>query len=58
MQYHLNGFVPGDPDIYPPIAGLHEPPGKIPDKVDVLIAGTGPAGLCPAACVPVCEAVA
>ncbi len=49
MQYHLNGFVPGDPDIYPPAASLHAPAGALPAMVDVLIAGTGPAGLCLAA---------
>lgn len=47
MQYHLNGFRPGDPsdssaaehgDANPPLVNL-------PAKVDVLIVGCGPAGL-------------
>ena len=49
MQFHLNGFVPGDPDIHPPLPGRHEPVDAVPHSVDVLIAGTGPAGLCLAA---------
>ena len=40
MQYHLNGFRPGDP-------GLAEaaPHKDTQGKVDVLIVGCGPAGL-------------
>jgi phenol 2-monooxygenase len=49
MQFHLNGFLPGDPDIHPPLARQREQPGTLPPTVDVLIAGTGPAGLCLAA---------
>jgi phenol 2-monooxygenase len=49
MQFHLNGFVPGDPDIHPPLAALDERPDVLPEFVDVLIAGSGPAGLCLAA---------
>jgi phenol 2-monooxygenase len=37
MQFHLNGFRVGDPMI--------EPPSEIPEAVDVLIVGSGPAGL-------------
>ena len=45
MQYHQNGFHPGDPDIQPAVA--HRQPGDpLPETVDVLIAGSGPAGLC------------
>ena len=49
MQYHLNGFVPGDPDIAP--AGPARAVGEngLPSHVDVIIAGCGPAGLCLAA---------
>ena len=49
MQYHLNGFVPGDPDIAP--AEPARAVGKMasPSHVDVIIAGCGPAGLCLAA---------
>ncbi len=51
MQFYKNGFRGGNPDIQPAAPnrrnrGLHEP---LPEKVDVLIAGTGPAGLCLAA---------
>lgn len=50
MQYHVNGFRPGDPDVKAPAPGHDQPhDGAIPDKVDVLIAGCGPAGLCLAA---------
>ncbi len=41
MQYHLNGFRPGDPAIAPKA----ETAGETPDHVDVLIIGCGPAGL-------------
>jgi len=51
MQFYKNGFRGGSPDIKEAAPqrrnrGLHEP---LPEKVDVLIAGTGPAGLCLAA---------
>ena len=51
MQFYKNGFRGGSPDIKPaaPIRrnrGINEP---LPEKVDVLISGTGPAGLCLAA---------
>ncbi len=44
MQYHLDGFHPGDP-------AVHSATGRQVDsgKVDVLVAGCGPAGLCLAA---------
>ena len=35
MQFYLNGYAPGDPDI------VKE---KLPDAVDVLVIGSGPAG--------------
>lgn len=46
MQFHLNGFRPGDPSILEPASdvaanGTTAPP----EKVDVLIIGCGPAGL-------------
>jgi phenol 2-monooxygenase len=44
MQFHLNGFRPGDPDMADPRPGT-EIPGILPDDVDVLIVGSGPAGL-------------
>ncbi|MFD2180714.1 FAD-binding monooxygenase [Rhodoplanes azumiensis] len=48
MQFHQDGFVPGDPAIfdpaerYPAVAGAQ---GPLPAAVDVLIVGCGPAGL-------------
>ncbi len=41
MQYHFDGFRPGDPNILPPAADA----GRQADEVDVLIVGCGPAGL-------------
>lgn len=42
MQYHLNGFRPGDPDLHPQDTRA----ARLPDgTVDVLIVGCGPAGL-------------
>lgn len=49
MQYHVSGFQPGDPDVHaadPNAWRVGDPP---PETVDVLIAGSGPAGLCLAA---------
>lgn len=45
MQFHLNGFRPGDPHLLPPAAAAL-PRGETPAaEVDVLIVGCGPAGL-------------
>ncbi|MDO8448693.1 MAG: FAD-dependent monooxygenase [Rhodoferax sp.] len=49
MQYHVNGFHPGDPDVLPAAPGHRRPGDPLPATVDVLIAGSGPAGLCLAA---------
>ncbi|MGH1361856.1 MAG: FAD-dependent monooxygenase [Burkholderiaceae bacterium] len=49
MQYHLNGFRPGDPDVQAPAPGYRAAGDPLPATVDVLIAGSGPAGLCLAA---------
>lgn len=49
MQYHLNGFRPGDPAISAAAPGWRDPGGALPAEIDVLIAGCGPAGLCLAA---------
>jgi phenol 2-monooxygenase len=51
MQFYRDGFRGGNPDIKQAAPnrrnrGVHEP---LPEKVDVLIVGTGPAGLCLAA---------
>ena len=47
MQFHLNGFRPGDPRVTDPAAALPPavPPTPLPDEVDVLIVGSGPTGL-------------
>ena len=44
MQYHLNGFRPGDPERYD-AAQPESNTNEMPEKVDVLIVGCGPAGL-------------
>jgi phenol 2-monooxygenase len=47
MQFHLNGYQPGDPEISDP-AERYNPlgaSGNLPEEVDVLIVGCGPAGL-------------
>ncbi|MCD6680754.1 MAG: FAD-dependent monooxygenase [Burkholderiaceae bacterium] len=49
MQYHLDGFRPGDPDVHPAAPGHRRAGDPLPETVDVLIAGSGPAGLCLAA---------
>jgi phenol 2-monooxygenase len=49
MQYHVNGFRPGDPDVLPAAAKHRRAGDPLPNTVDVLIAGSGPAGLCLAA---------
>ena len=51
MQYYVDGFRPGDPDIKPaaPERRPVSPNRPLPATVDVLIAGCGPAGLCLAA---------
>jgi len=51
MQFYKNGFRGGNPDVKEAAPnrrnrGIHEP---LPEKVDVFISGTGPAGLCLAA---------
>ncbi|RXH05518.1 3-hydroxybenzoate 4-monooxygenase [Bradyrhizobium vignae] len=47
MQFHLNGFQPGDPEIADPAARVQASgaAGSVPAEVDVLIVGCGPAGL-------------
>ncbi|MEV4901511.1 FAD-dependent monooxygenase [Citricoccus sp. NPDC055426] len=44
MQYHLNGYRYGDPSIQEAAAGREGAQGPLPESVDVLIVGTGPAG--------------
>jgi phenol 2-monooxygenase/3-hydroxybenzoate 4-monooxygenase len=45
MQFHLDGFKPGDPRLTDasPLAAPHT--DELPSQVDVLIVGSGPAGL-------------
>jgi phenol 2-monooxygenase len=47
MQFHLNGFQTGDPEVAPSAAAGTPAgtPAGLPDAVDVLIVGCGPAGL-------------
>ena len=47
MQFHLNGFEPGDPEISDPAERVlaSGTSGSVPEEVDVLIVGCGPAGL-------------
>jgi len=49
MQFHLNGFKAGDPKVHPVNCDNSGKENHIPTKVDVMIAGCGPAGLCLAA---------
>jgi phenol 2-monooxygenase len=47
MQFHLNGFRPGDPGVAEPAEGYDEvqPSEGLPEELDVLIVGCGPTGL-------------
>jgi phenol 2-monooxygenase len=44
MQFYLNGYAPGDPDLKPAASGADEHSAGLPGSVDVLIVGSGPAG--------------
>jgi len=44
MQYHLDGYRYGDPTISPAAPGREGGQGPLPEEVDVLVVGTGPAG--------------
>ena len=44
MQFYLNGYQPGDPDILPAAPGAADRSSAMPDTVDVLVVGSGPAG--------------
>ncbi|WP_413250654.1 FAD-binding monooxygenase [Sinomonas flava] len=49
MQFHHHGYVSTDPKVQPAAGvGLNRPE-ELPDQVDVLIIGTGPAGMITAA---------
>ena len=47
MQFHLNGFKPGNPEISEPAEpdACAQSSDALPEEVDVLIVGCGPAGL-------------
>ncbi|MDA3644043.1 FAD-binding monooxygenase [Saccharopolyspora indica] len=49
MQFHHRGYVSGDPRIQPPAGVGVDRPAELPDEVDVLIVGSGPAGMIAAA---------
>lgn len=49
MQFHHNGYVSGDPRIQAAAGTGLDRPEELPDLVDVLIVGTGPAGMITAA---------
>lgn len=49
MQFHHHGYVSGDPRVQPAAGvGLNRPE-ELPEEVDVLIVGSGPAGMIAAA---------
>jgi phenol 2-monooxygenase (NADPH) len=45
MQFYLDGYRPGDPFIADPHPSVAERPEGLPEEVDVLVVGCGPAGL-------------
>ena len=45
MQFYLNGYTVGDPEVLPSAANARKASEVPPDEVDVLIVGCGPAGL-------------
>lgn len=49
MQFHHNGYVSGDPRIQPAAGVGIDRPADLPDTMDVLIVGSGPAGMITAA---------
>lgn len=49
MQFHHRGYVSGDPRVLPAAGVGLDRPDELPDEVDVLIVGTGPAGIVAAA---------
>ena len=44
MQFYRDGYRPGDPDLRPAAAEALARPTELPEEVDVLIVGAGPAG--------------
>ncbi|SDT12190.1 FAD-binding monooxygenase [Microlunatus soli] len=49
MQFHHHGYVSGDPRIQPAAGCGVDRPDELPAEVDVLIVGSGPAGMIAAA---------
>lgn len=49
MQFHHHGYVSGDPRVQPAAGVGIDRPDELPDVVDVLIVGSGPAGMIAAA---------
>jgi phenol 2-monooxygenase len=49
VQFHHHGYVSGDPRVQPAAGVGLDRPAELPDEVDVLIVGTGPAGMLTAA---------
>jgi phenol 2-monooxygenase (NADPH) len=45
MQFYVNGYRPGDPLVADPHPSVAQRPDGLPEDVDVLIVGCGPAGL-------------
>ena len=45
MQFHHHGYVSGDPRVYAAAGTGIDRPATLPDQVDVLIVGSGPAGM-------------
>jgi phenol 2-monooxygenase len=45
MQFYLDGYRPGDPFVEQPHPSVADRPDGLPDDVDVLIVGCGPAGM-------------
>jgi len=49
VQFHHHGYVSGDPRVLPAAGVGLDRPQELPDEVDVLIVGSGPAGMMTAA---------
>jgi 3-hydroxybenzoate 4-monooxygenase len=45
MQFHVDGFRPGDPHLFQAAPQIKPHTDSLPEQVDVLIIGCGPAGL-------------
>jgi len=45
MQFYIDGYRPGDPEDFPAAPDRRKHDGELTRKVDVLVVGTGPAGV-------------